>query len=484
MLINDNLSVALSLPERVGLHIGQEDIPVPRARELLGPKRLLGISVKNVEQARAARASGADYAGVGPCYGTLSKAGITDDKVIGVRGAREVVQALAPMPSVLIGGINQKTAARALFGATSAQARPRGIAVISAVVSRTDPDVAAAELAAIVTRYNQRLQGQLGCSAPLQSPVAPASASAAYVAAAASLLAQHRASASASASGPPLIQTITSHVSSTMSANIALAFSSSPIMSHEAEEAEDLSAAIGALVLNIGTIGPPSRAGMRVAGNAANRGGKPVVLDPVGCGATRFRRGVVDEILGHTQVTLIKGNAAELGAIAGSSEVQARGVDSGSGTLRDPVGLVRSLAQGERCLVLLSGKRDYLSDGARVIACDNGHPLLGSITGSGCALGVMIAAALAAACSHAPNPPIPHPRLDSFLTNSHGADLLVAALTALLAMTIASEKAAARPDVSGPGSFIPALIDEIAAVSPADLTAMAKVTLVPEPQSL
>lgn len=124
------------------------------------------------------------------------------------------------------------------------------------------------------------------------------------------------------------------------------------------------------------------------------------MLDPVGVGASRFRKGVVEEILDHTQVTLIKGNAAELSSIAGLTEVQSRGVDTGSGSLTDPEGLVRTLAQKERCLVLLTGKVDYLSDGNNIVKIHNGHPLLGKITGSGCALGVTIAAGMAAACNY------------------------------------------------------------------------------------
>lgn len=482
MLINDNLSVCLSLPERVGLHIGQEDIPVAEARRILGPNRLLGISVKTVEQARVAREEGmADYAGVGPCYGTLSKVGITEDKVIGCSGAQRIVAELNKegkrLPCVLIGGLNQKTAARTLFGATSDVNVPDGIAVISAIVGRTDSDVAAKELADIVARFKSGLSASAtshGIASAFALPSAAAKDAEWYKSSAADLLTFHR----RSDHGPPLIQTITSHVSSTMSANLALAFSSSPIMSHEAAEAADLSLAIGALVLNIGTISPASREGMLVAGTSANRNLKPVVLDPVGGGATQFRKDVVRGILNHTQVTLLKGNAAELASIAGKAdEVKSRGVDSGSGQLKDPVGLVKALAQKERCLVLLSGKKDYLTDGRTVITSDNGHPLLGAITGSGCALGVTVGAGLAAACNLAKSQQ-PTVSLGNTLVAHGQVDLLVGALTGLLAMTIASEKAAVREDVKGPGTFIPALQDELAAVSAEDILKMAKIEVV------
>lgn len=124
-----------------------------------------------------------------------------------------------------------------------------------------------------------------------------------------------------------------------------------------------------------------------------------MVLDPVGIGASSFRKKVVEEILNHTQVTLLKGNAAELSSIGGLDEVTSRGVDSGSGTLSNPEDLVRGLARKERCLVLLTGKTDYLSDGDVTVKIYNGHALLGKITGSGCALGVTVAIGMAAACN-------------------------------------------------------------------------------------
>ncbi|KAJ1033026.1 hypothetical protein NDA16_000305 [Ustilago loliicola] len=486
MLINDNLSVCLSLPERVGLHIGQEDIPVTDARRILGEKRLLGISVKNVEQAKKAKEEGAaDYAGVGPCYGTQSKAGITEDKVIGCSGAQAIVAELNKgeanrMPCVLIGRLNQKTAARTLFGASSETNAPDGIAVISAIVGRVDSDKAAQELADIVRRYKTGLKTSVtpsaqGVASSFALPSTTKKDAEWYKSQAAGLLSFHR----EGVHGPPLIQTITSHVSSTMSANLALAFSSSPIMSHEAAEAADLSLAVGALVLNIGTISPASREGMFVAGTSANRNLKPVVLDPVGGGATQFRKDVVRGILNHTQVTLLKGNAAELASIAGKSdEVQSRGVDSGAGQLKDPIGLVKSLARKERCLVLLSGKKDYLTDGETVITSDNGHPLLGAITGSGCALGVTVGAGLAAACNLAKSQQEKVESLGNTLVAHGNVDLLVGALTGLLAMTIASEKAAVRDDVKGPGTFIPALQDELAAVSADDIRKFAKIEIV------
>ncbi|PWN35118.1 hydroxyethylthiazole kinase [Meira miltonrushii] len=475
MLINDNLSVALALPERVGLHIGQTDIPVQQARKILGPNRHLGLSVHNVEQAEAAvDLDIVDYVGVGPVYGTKSKAGIEEKDVLGPRGASRILQALEKVPKrlpcVLIGGLNEKTAAGTLFGAVCDSNWPDGIAVISAIVAHPTPSVPAANLAKIVKSFKKAFDSHAKEFGAGEPPFTSYDIEKNTINKIAELLRFHR----ASQYGPPLIQTLTSHVSSTLSANIALAFSSSPIMSHQEAEAEDLGKVTGAVVLNIGTIGDEARRGMRAVGGAANRGGKPVVLDPVGVGASSFRKGVVEEIMNHTQITLLKGNAAELSAISGLEDIQSRGVDSGSGTLKDPVNLVVSMACKEKCLVLLTGKEDYLSNGQHAVKVSNGHELLGRITGSGCALGVVVAASMAAACNFTKHNKLPTTHLGSFMVHSDTNWLFIGALMGVLSMNIASELAAERSDVKGSGTFIPALIDELAAMTPEKIVERAK----------
>jgi thiamine-phosphate diphosphorylase/hydroxyethylthiazole kinase len=268
MLINDNLSVALALAPHVGLHIGQSDLPVSQARALLGPDRLLGISVHSVEQARDARTSGADYAGVGPIYGTQSKAGIVDDDVLGARQAAQIIEALDGLPAVLIGGLNQQTAARALFGASSPTAAPAGIAVISAIMARKDTEVAASELAEQVAAFKASRAEQSAEQLRAAFGAGSSTDVKALVERSALLLSSLR------NGSPPLIQTLTSHVSSTLSANVTLALGGSPIMSAQEAEADDLGKVTGAVVLNIGTIGAESRRGMKAVGSAANRGRK------------------------------------------------------------------------------------------------------------------------------------------------------------------------------------------------------------------
>ncbi|WFD33663.1 hypothetical protein MCUN1_000476 [Malassezia cuniculi] len=441
MIVNDNVDVAAALPERVGLHIGQEDAKLAYARSVLGAREI-GVSVKTAEQAREAVAGGADYVGIGPCWETSSKAGITAADALMLTKSRDVVAGLAGdryVPCVLIGGINVHNAMRTLSGASTASRHPDGVAVISAIVSQRHPDVAAAQLRGIVDQFKQE-----------RSAVVSATLSGKDIY---DNIASHYKSGA-----PPLVQTITSHVSSHFSANIALAFASSPIMSHESEEADDLSKAIRALVLNIGTVTEDALRGMRATGTAANACGTPIVLDPVGVGASRFRYQVIQDILNRVQVSLIKGNAAELCTMIGSNEATSQGVDS-VGRIANPEEIVRKLALQEGAIVVLTGATDYVSNGEQVYSTSSGSPLLGRITASGCALGVVLAAALASAATKhnvvlgdAESQRLRPPRL-------HDA-LFYGAIAGLEAYNYAAEVAA--KEAAGPGTFIPRFLDALA----------------------
>ena len=468
MVINDNVEVAAALPEHVGLHLGQDDTKLAQARAQLGASRLIGMSVHTPEEAAATLETDADYAGVGPCWATQSKAGVTEDDALMLSGSRAVVEKLKSgskrLPCVLIGSLNMHTAARTLAGATSAGNGPDGVAVISAIVARRDPDRAARDLRCIVDAYKQRAIAQPQAVGSLPTTAQD------YVKSARGLLQRHLVRYDPESrtdvegdvdAAPPLVQTITSHVSAYFSANVALAFSASPIMSQEAAEAEALSQATKALVLNIGSLSHEARHGMAVAGPAANRLGTPVVLDPVGGGATPFRAHTCQALLNETCITLIKGNAAEIGSLAGSDEVRSRGVDS-QGTVKDAPGLVHRVARQEGAFVLMTGEHDYLTDGEVVLECSCGSALLGRITATGCSLGVVIGAGLATArrvfnveMGDAVQQRITPPRFHK--------PLLLGALAGLLTYTIAAERAAQLPNVRGPGTFMAALLDELAA---------------------
>jgi len=230
----------------------------------------------------------------------------------------------------------------------------------------------------------------------------------------------------------------------------------------EAEQA-DLARMPGGLLINFGTV--DALEGMLAAGSHANQNSKPVVFDPVGVGATSFRRATAAKLLDAWQPTVIKGNAAEIGALADSNEVKAQGVDS-LGGFANASSVVRSLARNHRCIVLLSGPTDYLSDGSIVIRMSNGHELLGQITGAGCILGTTITTFCGAASMAA-------------LGTSEGVlvqgDMLLATAAGTLALTIAAQRAASREEVRGSGTFLPALIDELGVLTPETILTMAKI---------
>ncbi|THH00904.1 hypothetical protein EW026_g1703 [Hermanssonia centrifuga] len=228
------------------------------------------------------------------------------------------------------------------------------------------------------------------------------------------------------------------------------------------EEMADLSKAIGALLINFGTI--QNLDGMLAAGRQANINRKPVVFDPVGVG-----------LLSTWQTTVIKGNAAELGAIANSLEVQARGVDSVGKGFADPAKFVLDLARKQRCIVVLTGVTDWVSDGTVVIRLSNGHPLLGDITGSGCMVGTCVATFCAGVSMAAFAKRSADAEEDGRLVRG---DMLLAAVGGVLALTVASEYAAKREDVKGSGTFLPALIDELGSLTAEKLAATANIEII------
>lgn len=238
-----------------------------------------------------------------------------------------------------------------------------------------------------------------------------------------------------------LCHNMTNTVVQNFAANVCLATGSSPIMSLNGAEAPDLAKLGGGLVINMGTITPDIMSAYQAGVKAYNAAGNPVLLDPVGGGATSVRRAAIQTLLATGFYSVIKGNEGEIGAVMGSSTTQQRGVDSGPSISNEEqkADIVKWLAQRERCVVLMTGATDYLSDGSRTVAISNGTKLLGSITGSGCALGSVVTSYMAV----------------------HRDDKFVAALAGILHYEIAAERAAANPSCRGPGSFIPTFLDEL-----------------------
>ncbi|HWK21422.1 MAG TPA: hydroxyethylthiazole kinase [Ureibacillus sp.] len=191
----------------------------------------------------------------------------------------------------------------------------------------------------------------------------------------------------------PLVHCITNYVVSNFTANGLLAIGASPVMADEVEEVEDMVTIVSALLLNIGTLNIRTVEAMRKAGKKANECGVPVVLDPVGVGATHYRKSVVMQILEQIQVNMIRCNEGELASIYGISW-ESRGVDSGSGNM-DKIKVAQEVARKYQCLVVVTGEVDLVTDGKDVIQVQGGSIFATRITGTGCLLSAICAAVLA-----------------------------------------------------------------------------------------
>ncbi|TDE18574.1 hydroxyethylthiazole kinase [Dyadobacter psychrotolerans] len=246
----------------------------------------------------------------------------------------------------------------------------------------------------------------------------------------------------------PLVQNITNFVVMNFTANALLAAGASPVMAHAAEEVEDMVAIAGALVVNIGTLSPPWVAGMKLAMKRAAELNKPIVLDPVGAGATPYRNAVLNELLTIASPTIIRGNASEIMALAGTN-IRTKGVDSTAVSL-DSLEAATALSLKYGSVVSVSGATDLIVSGQKIAYVENGVPLMTRITGMGCSASA-IAGAFVAIQS---NP-------------------FEAAIFAAVMMGVCGEMAFQKTQL--PGSFQIAFLDALAEITPQNLQVSSRV---------
>lgn len=246
----------------------------------------------------------------------------------------------------------------------------------------------------------------------------------------------------------PLIHHITNYVVMNDTANLTLHLGALPVMAHAPEEVAEMTSRASALVLNIGTLTIPRVEAMVKAGKKASELGIPIVLDPVGAGATKLRTESALRLLRELKVSIVRGNSGEIGALLGL-EAEVKGVESVRG-VEKPAEASRQAARLWKAVVAITGKRDFVSDGERVLGVDNGHPLLTTITGSGCMATTAIAAFAAVE-----------------------KDYLMAAAGGLACFGLAAELAAKK--ASGPASFKVHLFDELYNLTPELLAEGAKI---------
>lgn len=236
----------------------------------------------------------------------------------------------------------------------------------------------------------------------------------------------------------PLIHNITNYVTVNDCANAVLAIGASPIMADDVAEVEEIVSISSALVINIGTLNQRTIASMIMAGKKANELNIPVVLDPVGAGASALRNKTTQEILSNVKIDVIRGNLSEISFIAGL-KASTKGVDAAKiDEKNDALDIAKLVANKYSCVIGITGKVDIISDGIRVAKVANGHEILSKVTGTGC----MTSALVGSFCG---------------VTN----DYYTATVVGIASMGISGEIAFEIAGVRGAGSFHISIIDAL-----------------------
>lgn len=255
----------------------------------------------------------------------------------------------------------------------------------------------------------------------------------------------------------PLIHHITNYVTANDCANVTLAIGASPVMADDINEVQEMTAISSALVINLGTLNKQRLESMLAAAHKANELGIPIVLDPVGVGATAFRLAAAKIILNQIKLSVIRGNLSEIKALNGMN-AKSSGVDT-SEVLEynendEAVSVANALACELDASVAITGKVDLITDGKTLFRVANGYSLMSSVTGTGCMCTSLIASFLGA-----------------------GGDNLTAALAGVVSMGIAGDIAQERLDIAieGTGSLKVYIHDAIYKLSPQDIEKRGKV---------
>lgn len=255
--------------------------------------------------------------------------------------------------------------------------------------------------------------------------------------------------------GRPLVHHITNYVTVNDCANACLAIGASPVMADAVDEAESMVSIAQSLVLNIGTLNVTKVEAMMVAGRKANALGIPVVFDPVGVGATPFRNRMAAELMNQIQMAVVRGNISEICSLGGE-DVQTKGVDAGHADEKTAEEIAKTLARKWHAIVVISGAKDIVTDGTRVMHITNGCPAMSDITGSGCMCTTLIGA----------------------FVGAHPEDTFGASAAAMLSMGIAGERAWKSYGSAGLGHFHMGILDELGKMNQETIEAEGKYALV------
>jgi len=240
----------------------------------------------------------------------------------------------------------------------------------------------------------------------------------------------------------PLIHNITNYVVMNYTANALLAMGASPVMAHAPNEVEEMVSFAGALVLNIGTLTDDWIASMIKAGKKASSLKTPIILDPVGSGATSLRTYSAKKIIKETIISVLRGNASEILSLR-NNDSKTKGVDS-IHSVQEAAQTAKILARELQTTLAITGQVDLITNGESTVSVSNGHPLMACVTGTGCTATVTIGAFLA---------------VDD--------DPVSATATALAFFGLAGEVAGKK--ASAPGSFMIEMLDALYTITPEEL---------------
>lgn len=249
----------------------------------------------------------------------------------------------------------------------------------------------------------------------------------------------------------PLVHNITNMVVMNITANALLAIGASPVMAHAVEEIPDMVSLASSLVINIGTLDPRWIESMLIASNEAKKKSIPIVFDPVGAGATRYRTEQAKKILQEGSPSIIRGNASEIMSLVDSG-VSTKGVDSSQSSISARDAALK-LAQKYNCTVVVSGEVDLIVTGDRITEVRNGDPMMTKVTGIGC-----VSTAIIGACA------------------AVSKDMHDASIAGMLIVGVSGERAVKTlKEKEGSGTFAAKFIDELYGLTEDILCSEAKI---------
>ncbi|NLD06312.1 MAG: hydroxyethylthiazole kinase [Synergistaceae bacterium] len=260
----------------------------------------------------------------------------------------------------------------------------------------------------------------------------------------------------------PLVHCITNYVTVNDCANVLLACGASPVMADDEREVEEIASIASSLVINIGTLNSRTIPSMFKAGRKANELGRPVILDPVGAGASVLRTATAMDLIKEIDFAVIRGNISEITAIAGGKS-NTRGVDASDPGLMDGdlsadvISLIQKLRKKTGAVITVTGPKDIVAGERDMYIIKNGHPMMSKVSGTGCMLSVITGAF----CATAPS------------------DIAVAAASAAAMFGAAGELAFERLTSEGRGAatYRSYIIDEVSNMTPEKMREAVKIEI-------